>query len=224
MNVRNRASAPAQATPERLRPGRHGMERADVLASQRGRMLLAVAKAVARKGYAQTTVADVLAGAGVSRATFYEHFDGKESCYAEAYKAASGLVRDALLEAAADKEPAAGLRAALHGYLAVLDDDPDLAQAFLLQSAAAGPEVQALRARAHAEWAGLLQSLARVACDQAGAPPPPALAGTCAVGALVHAVEQHLRGPLKRRRRSPFASLAGELDHALSRLLLPVGQ
>jgi AcrR family transcriptional regulator len=42
-----------------------------VLASQRGRMLGAMADAVASKGYAATTVADVVAGAGVSRKTFY---------------------------------------------------------------------------------------------------------------------------------------------------------
>ncbi len=221
MNVRKPPSVAAPGAPGRLRPGRHGLDRADVLANQRGRMLLAVARAVAAKGYAQTTVADVLAGAGVSRATFYEHFQGKEQCYAQAYQAAAELVRDALLNHADDRPPAARLRAALRGYLELLDEDPDVADAFLLQSAAAGPQVRAQRAQAHADWADALQSLAEAAAEQAGAPAPPRLAGACAVGALVHAVEQHLRTPATRTRRQSFGSVADQLDEALSRLLLP---
>lgn len=215
MDVRN--SHPA--APVRLRPGRHGLSRDEVLSSQRGRMLVAVARAVARKGYADATVADVLVGSGVSRATFYEHFDGKEQCYAEAYGTAAALVRDALLRPPGEQSnPADRLRAALRGYLAVLDGDPDLANAFLIQSAAAGPRVRALRARSHAEWADALQALACDAADRAGAPPPPPLAGQSAVGALVHAVEQRLASA---PGDGPLAALADGLDAALSRLLLP---
>jgi hypothetical protein len=42
-----------------------------VVASPRGRMLEAIGQAVATKGYAATTVADVVSRAGVSRKTFY---------------------------------------------------------------------------------------------------------------------------------------------------------
>jgi AcrR family transcriptional regulator len=42
-----------------------------VISSQRDRLLEAMIAAVAEKGYGATTVADVIAGAGVSRATFY---------------------------------------------------------------------------------------------------------------------------------------------------------
>lgn len=184
-------------------------------------MLLALARAVAAKGYAETTVADVLAGAGVSRATFYEHFDGKEHCYVEAYATAAALVRDALLGVVDENtDPAPRLRAALRGYLAVLDADPDLANAFLIQSAAAGPRVQALRGQVHAEWAAVLQTLANNAAAQDGAPPPPALVGQCAVGALIHAVEQRVAST-PDPPRAPLTALGDDLDAALSRLLLP---
>src|SRR5947199_35458 len=54
-------------SPRPLPRGPHGLERDVVLASQRGRMLASMADAVAAKGYAATTVADVVSGAGVLR-------------------------------------------------------------------------------------------------------------------------------------------------------------
>ena len=55
-------------------------------------MLEAIAKAVAEKGYAATTVADVIDGAGVSRRTFYEQFEGKEECFLAAFDTGIGYL------------------------------------------------------------------------------------------------------------------------------------
>ena len=52
---------------EQLPRGRHHLSREEVQASQRQRMLLAIAAAMADKGYAGTSVADVIKRAGVSR-------------------------------------------------------------------------------------------------------------------------------------------------------------
>ena len=46
-----------------------------------------MADAVAENGYAATTIADVVSRAGVSRKTFYEHFDGKQECFLALYDA-----------------------------------------------------------------------------------------------------------------------------------------
>src|SRR3954453_4048235 len=81
-------------------------DRALVTQTQRERMLDAMARAVAEKGYAKVTVADVVGLAGVSRRTFYEHFNDVEDCFVEAYAAATRVslaevesaVRDARLE------------------------------------------------------------------------------------------------------------------------------
>ena len=67
--------------------GRHSLSREEVRASQRRRMLEAMANATAEKGYVHTTVADVIKRAGVSRETFYEHFSDKEDCFIAAYDA-----------------------------------------------------------------------------------------------------------------------------------------
>ena len=56
---------------------------------QQARMLHAITRAVAEKGYAKVTVADVVGLAGVSRRTFYEHFEDVEDCFVAAYETAT---------------------------------------------------------------------------------------------------------------------------------------
>ncbi|HEX3240890.1 MAG TPA: TetR/AcrR family transcriptional regulator [Solirubrobacterales bacterium] len=86
----------------RLPRGRHGLPRELVTRSQRERLLAAVVRATAAKGYGATTVADVLEEAGVGRETFYELFDDKRACALAAHRALSadleGTVRDAYME------------------------------------------------------------------------------------------------------------------------------
>ena len=48
-----------------------------------------MAHCVSAKGYAATTIADIAAEAGVSKRTFYEHFDSKAECLIALYEAAS---------------------------------------------------------------------------------------------------------------------------------------
>jgi AcrR family transcriptional regulator len=69
----------------KLPSGRHGLPRDVVVNSQRERMVEAMIQVVAEQGLAETTVADIIATAGVSRATFYEQFDDKEDCFVAAY-------------------------------------------------------------------------------------------------------------------------------------------
>lgn len=53
-------------------------------APQRERLVAAMTEICARRGYAATTIADTIALAGVSRATFYEHFSDKDDCFTAA--------------------------------------------------------------------------------------------------------------------------------------------
>ena len=76
--------------------GPHHLNAEQVTASQRARMLDAMAQAVATKGYAETTVADVVRVAGVSRKTFYQQFSNKQDCYRAAFDRAAGRVNAAL--------------------------------------------------------------------------------------------------------------------------------
>src|SRR5436305_14339942 len=62
--------------------------------SQRARLLEAMVRAVAEKGYEAATVADAVRLARVSRGTFYELFDSKEACLAAAYRAGTEVLEE----------------------------------------------------------------------------------------------------------------------------------
>jgi AcrR family transcriptional regulator len=62
----------------------------------RSRVLEGMARAVAAKGYAETTIADVVREARVSRRTFYEYFSSKAECLIALYEAASHNALDVL--------------------------------------------------------------------------------------------------------------------------------
>lgn len=124
----------------RLPRGRHGLPRELVTRSQRERLLAAVVRVVAAKGYEATTVADILEEAGVGRESFYELFDDRRDCMLAAHAI---LVDD--LEArvrAAYGEPSdweervtAALAAALEWFAA----DPAAARFTVVELAAVGP-------------------------------------------------------------------------------------
>jgi len=59
---------------------------APAAADQRGRILAATLATVGERGYGATTVAEIAAEAGVSRATLARHFDDKEACYLATYE------------------------------------------------------------------------------------------------------------------------------------------
>src|SRR3954451_4490731 len=75
-----------------------------VRAVQRERLLAAMLRATAQLGYREASVQDVLDRAGVSRPTFYEHFENKEHCFLDAFDTAAGRLRKRLETAAADGE------------------------------------------------------------------------------------------------------------------------
>src|SRR5215475_30569 len=71
--------------PSQLRSGRHGLLPSFVAANQRERIMAAVAQAAAELGYPEMSVEAIIARAGVSRRTFYEHFKNKEEAFLAAY-------------------------------------------------------------------------------------------------------------------------------------------
>src|SRR5919199_431971 len=129
-----------QTIPRPLPRGPHNLTRDDVLASQRERMTDAVAATVARKGYVATTVGDIVSGAGVSRKTFYEHFQDKEDCFLAAFDAGVEALLAAIVAARPERPgQIALLRARVRAYLETPASRPDFARTFLLEVFAAGP-------------------------------------------------------------------------------------
>jgi AcrR family transcriptional regulator len=72
--------APKSLFP-RLTGGPGGIGRSETERHQRGRLEGAMVAAVAKHGYAETTVGELVGLAGVSKSTFYEHFPSKEECF-----------------------------------------------------------------------------------------------------------------------------------------------
>jgi AcrR family transcriptional regulator len=162
--------------------------------SQRGRMLAAMAGAVGEKGYGAVAVADVIARAGVSRKTFYEHFDNKEECFLAAYDAGVEVMLDAIdaaIREAAPDGPLAIARAGTQRYLSTLAANPAFARTFLIEVLAAGPLALQRRAAVHARFADQLATIHRAA--RAGdAPDPPGFIFRACVGAIHELVTDHV--------------------------------
>ncbi len=130
------------SSPSRLPAGRHGLPREFVVNNQRARIIEAMARAVAEKGYARTSVADVLSRAGVSRKTFYERFSDKEDCFLQAYD----VVADGLFELAeaafreGSTEPwEVRVRHGLARTLEVMAAEPEFTKMCMVEGPAAGP-------------------------------------------------------------------------------------
>lgn len=133
---------------EPLAEGPARLDRSDVVASQRRRMIAAMIKAVARKGYANVSVSDVVSGARVSRATFYEQFTDKTDCYVACYEACvADLNRVIERDVAPKLTPRDRLRGFLECWLGYLADSPDTNRVLLVDIYAASADVVAARVK-----------------------------------------------------------------------------
>src|SRR4051794_20660428 len=166
----------SSATPEiprRLPRGTHGLDRDVVEASQRTRLLEAVGRAVAERGYAAATIDDVVGRAGVSKKTFYDHFADKQDCFLAAYEAASEELLRRVAEAQeGDLDWRERTRAGIAAYLRWLAGDPALARVYLVEVAAAGPVALERRERLRGPYPQPLPRRGGPPRPAAGVPPP----------------------------------------------------
>ena len=127
----------------RLPRGRHGLPREVVEQSQRERLLSAIVRVTAAKGYQEASVADALEAAGVSRESFYELFKDKRDCFLAAH---SMLVDDLVAKATGVYEqPGSWPERVRRGLAAILEwfaADPDVARVTMVEMAAVGPTSQ----------------------------------------------------------------------------------
>ena len=156
----------AQAVDSSPRSGRPGP-------SQRERLREAMVRVAAEKGYASTTVTEVVEAAGVSTATFYELFDDKEACFLEAFGAVNDVivahVARAYVGAAGEPWPqriAVGLRAMVE----LLADEADIARLTMVEGTAAGDGARRLYGEALSRFEPLLEE-GREFGGQADLPP-----------------------------------------------------
>lgn len=113
--------------------------------SERERLLEAMVRVAAAKGYEATTVADVVEYAAVSRESFDEMFEDKAACFLEAYDAVFDVLVAhvaAAFEAAADEPWPEQIAAGLGALVELLAAEADIARMAMIEVTAAGDEAR----------------------------------------------------------------------------------
>jgi len=132
-------------------------ETAEVVSEHRHRLLEGMAHAVAAKGYGDTTIADIVREAGVSRRTFYEHFSTKAECLIALYEAASHnalkVLRDAIDPS---HEWQTQVEQALAAYLSSMAANPVLLRTLFIEILGLGAEGLQSRRRVNQEIADFM--------------------------------------------------------------------
>ena len=140
----------------------------------RSRLLEGMAHAVADKGYGDTTIADIVREASVSRRTFYEHFSTKGECLIALYEAASHnalkVLRDAIDPS---HEWSTQVERALSAYLGCMAANPVLMRTLFVEILALGPQGLASRRRVNQEIADFILTVVNA---QRSVPLPPMMA------------------------------------------------
>ena len=111
----------------------------------RERLIEGMTQVAARHGYAGASVARVIEQAGVSRATFYEHFADKEACFLASFQIAADRIELGLKRINDDCPVADRASELLDDLLVNIAANPAAARVLLVEALAAGPEVR----RAH---------------------------------------------------------------------------
>ncbi|MEV2222887.1 TetR/AcrR family transcriptional regulator [Nocardia vinacea] len=161
------------SSARQLPRGRHGLPREEVIASQRERILSAMAEAMVENGYVGTSVAVILKRAGVSRETFYEQFRSKEDCFEAAYERAvellianianaiSGDARDAANPSDPDR-----MGRILEAYFDGLIAEPAYARLYLVEVYAVGSKAVARRAQLQESFVAMIADVLDARTDQ----------------------------------------------------------
>jgi AcrR family transcriptional regulator len=184
---------------ERLPAGIEQLAEPLVEHSQRERLLNAMARSCASKGYGATTIADVCEGAGVSRATFYELFKDKEDCFHASMEVA---LADAMGRIVAvyspDKPWATMVRDAAAAFLDLLASRPSFARMALVEAPSSGERAFELYASGKRVLQSLLERGRDDPVEEAAIPSSAGRAALSAAESLI--VGQILAGNTARLR------------------------
>jgi AcrR family transcriptional regulator len=111
------------------------------LSLQRERLFEAAAAVFAQTGYADASAESISRAAGMSKATFYEHFANKEECILALFDYASEVLLSRIVRAAtaAGTDPLLRQREGMRAFLMALVEFPNEAQTLLVEIIGAGP-------------------------------------------------------------------------------------
>jgi len=154
---------------------------------QRLQLLTAAAKVFAAKGFANSAVEDVVKAAGMSRATFYIHFQDKDDLLGELYDTgASAVIRGIRHAAQGVKDPVKKLEKAFETYIFMMTHGKDITRVVVNEVAAGGPRMLERRDRVHAEFMNMFRTLAN---EGSPGQKPAALPSDVALRAVIQGIE-----------------------------------
>jgi AcrR family transcriptional regulator len=194
--------------------GRHAPPLEVRQSRQRGRLFAAAAAVFARVGYADATAEAIAREAGMSKATFYEHFGNKEDCIVALFDAATEMVLDAMREAArataADAQTR--VRTTLGAFLGTLAHFPNESQTLLVEIVGAGPRAMERRDRALEAVAQYIEELNAQDAERGVTPRLGPHDAFAIVGAVVELASRQIRTGVPGEIR--------ELEPVVERLVL----
>lgn len=165
-------------------------------------------QAASQSGYAAMRIEDVIAIAGVSRRTFYDHFSNKEEAFLAAYELVLEQLLSGVTSAFASGESwTSRVRRGLAAFLNLLASEPVLAQVCVVEALAAGPRALARRTEAMAAFQALLQPPKGDALATSTAPP-------VAVEAIVGGIYEVIYSRVTSNRTEELPSLLPSLLHS----------
>jgi AcrR family transcriptional regulator len=127
------------------------------VSGHRQRLLEGMGRAVANKGYAETTIADIVSEACVSRRTFYEHFQTKADCLIALYEAASMNALNVLRNAIdPSRDWHDQVEQAMTAYFACLSQNPVLMRTLFIEILGLGTVGLSARRRMNQEIADFM--------------------------------------------------------------------
>jgi AcrR family transcriptional regulator len=181
------ATLPAvqRSSYRQLRPG-PGTKREEVLANQRSRLIAATIELVADRGYDGTRVSNIVQLAGVSKASFYEQFAGKDECFTAVCDTALRAAATAVLRGESrGGEGRDRIRAGLTALAELMAAQPKATRLVLIDAVASTPAI-----REHlSERFGLFEALVHDRLASTG----PAKLPRHLIAGLVRGIAHHAR-------------------------------
>jgi len=197
----------ARALPK----GRHNLPLHVVRASQRERLLEAMLASVAERGFAATTVPQVVADARVSRNAFYALFTDKTECFIALCDELAADLFDYFASLQGD-DWVDLLRSGASHYLRFWSERPAFARTYFVELPSAGPRAIAQRDRQYQRFLALFDDLAQLARPKGDLPPlVPKL--------LVVSITEIVAAEVRAGRTEQLTAIEDELVDIMVRLL-----
>jgi AcrR family transcriptional regulator len=201
---------------EPLPRGRHKLSAETVRASQRERLLRAMLECVSERGFAETTIGDIVSAARASRNSFYEQFANKTECFLTACDQVADELLSTMQRFTAEADWLTALERGLDAYLRYWSDRPNFSAAYLIELPMAGPLAVGQRERHYAPFEAMFAALAARARSEQ--PELPRLAPRMP-RLIVLATTELIAGEARAGRLGSLLGLEPELLEFMVRLL-----